>query len=448
MWARSQIDELTDDLTNKPGDPNLKQQITDLALNFKLVSQFTSFVAVEERNETSPNGGPPRTVVVPVPLPDSWDYNKVFGAQSEDDRVSRSHGYDGYAPPPSPKSAPNQSYGSVGGVVAGNGGVRGGKFEDKKSVSSSQPPPPPSDMKSKARADLAKDSIDEVRRDSDGPVSKEALSQSRMNATAQFLVRQQSVAGTWGESERTTDLDTTSMALLGYVASGQTDRAGFYQSQVQRGLTSLLSRIDSDGSIKGSQNSIKSQSLALWVFSETANSTSSERYRSAADRLAKSLASTITSGGIISANDAVWASFALASAQKAGLTVNGSVLAQFANTGGSSQIQRSLIAMLAGQRLSTQQRNQTTKELSALPLSLSDQFSVENAIVALFTARLLDSQTAADLQARMFNSLASVQSGSGKQMGGFTLSDNKPIADSARIYLLLGVANGHWSAIK
>ena len=55
------------------GNPNgdLKQQITDLGLQYRLMTQFTSFVAVEEMTITE--GGQPKTVQVPNILGDIDD---------------------------------------------------------------------------------------------------------------------------------------------------------------------------------------------------------------------------------------------------------------------------------------------------------------------------------------------------------------------------------------
>ncbi len=67
LWARTRIDDLTkqDYQNNKP---EIKEQITNLGLEFRLLTQFTSFVAVEERVVT--DGGQPRKIEVPVELPD------------------------------------------------------------------------------------------------------------------------------------------------------------------------------------------------------------------------------------------------------------------------------------------------------------------------------------------------------------------------------------------
>lgn len=67
LWARSRVEDLTkQDYENKK--PEIKEAITNLGLEFRLLTPFTSFVAVEELVTTE--GGQPRRVEVPVELPE------------------------------------------------------------------------------------------------------------------------------------------------------------------------------------------------------------------------------------------------------------------------------------------------------------------------------------------------------------------------------------------
>lgn len=81
LWARKRIDDLMaqDWAGNQSGQPSgdIKKQIIDVGIEFSLVSQYTSFVAVEEKvvNE----GGKVTTVQVPVEMPDGVSYEGVFG---------------------------------------------------------------------------------------------------------------------------------------------------------------------------------------------------------------------------------------------------------------------------------------------------------------------------------------------------------------------------------
>jgi Ca-activated chloride channel homolog len=54
-----------------------REQVTQLGLDYKLMTQYTSFVAVEEMTVT--DGGRPRRVEVPVEMPDGVSHKGVFG---------------------------------------------------------------------------------------------------------------------------------------------------------------------------------------------------------------------------------------------------------------------------------------------------------------------------------------------------------------------------------
>jgi Ca-activated chloride channel homolog len=81
LWARSRIDDLMSQDFNgiQQGTvrPDLKETITGLGLEYRLMTQFTSFVAVEEMVVT--DGGTPRRIEVPVEVPDGVSREGVFG---------------------------------------------------------------------------------------------------------------------------------------------------------------------------------------------------------------------------------------------------------------------------------------------------------------------------------------------------------------------------------
>ncbi|MCD9185544.1 MAG: marine proteobacterial sortase target protein [Pyrinomonadaceae bacterium] len=82
LWARTRIDDLTkQDYQNTK--PEIKEQITSLGIEYRLMTQFTSFVAVEERVVT--DGGQPRKIEVPVELPEGVSREGIFGDLDEDD---------------------------------------------------------------------------------------------------------------------------------------------------------------------------------------------------------------------------------------------------------------------------------------------------------------------------------------------------------------------------
>lgn len=73
LWARTRIDMLAH-------EPSSREEITQLGLDYRLMTPFTSFVAVEETIVT--DGGKPRRVDVPVELPEGVSYEGVFGKEA------------------------------------------------------------------------------------------------------------------------------------------------------------------------------------------------------------------------------------------------------------------------------------------------------------------------------------------------------------------------------
>lgn len=111
LWARTKIADLMAQDYNgvQQGNPkpNVRKAITQLGLDYRLMTQFTSFVAVEELVITE--GGQPRRIEVPVEIPDGISYEGVFGR--DDQRVG---GFRSRAMKPAAK----MSQRLLGGIVA------------------------------------------------------------------------------------------------------------------------------------------------------------------------------------------------------------------------------------------------------------------------------------------------------------------------------------------
>lgn len=90
LWARQQIDTLMarDWAGMQIGQPlaDVQGKITKLGLEYNLLTQFTSFVAVEDRivNEN----GRSRRIEVPVEMPDGVSYEGIFGSRDADASVA------------------------------------------------------------------------------------------------------------------------------------------------------------------------------------------------------------------------------------------------------------------------------------------------------------------------------------------------------------------------
>ena len=91
LWARTRIDDLMAQDFNgaQRGEmqAGLREDITQLGLKFGLMTQFTSFVAVEEMTITE--GGKPRRIEVPVEMPDGVSYQGVFGEPRQSEAFAR-----------------------------------------------------------------------------------------------------------------------------------------------------------------------------------------------------------------------------------------------------------------------------------------------------------------------------------------------------------------------
>jgi Ca-activated chloride channel family protein len=95
LWARRKVDDLmsADYASMQRGNASTKAEITQLGIEYRLMTQFTSFVAVEETTVTV--GGEPVRVEVPVEMPDGVSYEGVFGRPGEAMQAVRMKGSSG-----------------------------------------------------------------------------------------------------------------------------------------------------------------------------------------------------------------------------------------------------------------------------------------------------------------------------------------------------------------
>jgi uncharacterized membrane protein YgcG len=138
LWARQRIDNLMSQDYNglQRGEmkPELKDTITNLGIEYRLMTQFTSFVAVEEMIVT--DGGQPRRIDVPVEVPEGVNREAVdnsrttlgslgFSANLAAGNRQKSFAY--YrALPASPAPKPTVGGGSKPKSQGGGGGVGSG----------------------------------------------------------------------------------------------------------------------------------------------------------------------------------------------------------------------------------------------------------------------------------------------------------------------------------
>ena len=84
VWARQKIEDLMQQ-TFYQGSPAVEETVTAIALDYKLMSQYTSFVAVDSSKaaDESAAATPPRRMLVPVPLPAGTRWEGFFGGEGE-----------------------------------------------------------------------------------------------------------------------------------------------------------------------------------------------------------------------------------------------------------------------------------------------------------------------------------------------------------------------------
>lgn len=85
LWAREKIEDLQNEdwmgAQTGSAKPDIKEQIVNTALEYRLMSQWTSFVAVEPRVINV--GGQQKRIDVPVEMPEGVAYDGIFGAKDE-----------------------------------------------------------------------------------------------------------------------------------------------------------------------------------------------------------------------------------------------------------------------------------------------------------------------------------------------------------------------------
>jgi hypothetical protein len=80
LWARQRVEDLMDHWrhSDENGQAEIRTSVIAHAIRYRLVTRFTSLVAVEE--VVANPGGQSNTVPVPTELPAGWQMDKVFGA--------------------------------------------------------------------------------------------------------------------------------------------------------------------------------------------------------------------------------------------------------------------------------------------------------------------------------------------------------------------------------
>lgn len=78
LWARAKVASLIDSMREGAAPEQVRAQVIALAMAHRLVTRYTSFVAIE-RAPARPVGEHLARVDLPTNLPEGWEYDKVFG---------------------------------------------------------------------------------------------------------------------------------------------------------------------------------------------------------------------------------------------------------------------------------------------------------------------------------------------------------------------------------
>ncbi len=88
VWARQKVEDLMQQ-SYYQGSSAVEEMVTGIALDYKLMSQYTSFVAVDTSKpaDAKESATPPRRMLVPVPLPQGTRWEGFFGDEGEADKL-------------------------------------------------------------------------------------------------------------------------------------------------------------------------------------------------------------------------------------------------------------------------------------------------------------------------------------------------------------------------
>lgn len=232
LWARARIESLTDENILGRVDEKRREQIISLALEHRLVTAYTAFVAVD--SEVTDSDKETIKVKVAVPLPEGLDIDGFMDMSAYPMRAvppgGASMAY--YAMSPVPQSAaPKGGGGFVNRLV---GGLRDISGNAKLSKRKAEAPTRRARMGSFESSDASPDELEEADAgvlyllDVDEEVQKPSTFES-VEDRLKWLARTQKVNGGWDDN-----LEQTAAAILAFIRAGHTTRVGNYRRQVTK----------------------------------------------------------------------------------------------------------------------------------------------------------------------------------------------------------------------
>jgi len=89
LWARAKIDRIEDGLARGADPAEVRSAALEVALAHRLVTRYTSLIAVDDAPPVRPQGADLQSREVPRNLPAGWDYAKVFGPEPTEMKLRR-----------------------------------------------------------------------------------------------------------------------------------------------------------------------------------------------------------------------------------------------------------------------------------------------------------------------------------------------------------------------
>lgn len=222
-WARARVDDLlmqgSESARNLPG---AREQVIALAVEHRLVTQYTALVAVDAEGEARGEGRP-RQVAVSQPLPEELTFRAASPMMASMPMFQMPAAA---AAPPPIKAAGGRS---IFGMFRRKGSSA------KASENQAPPPPPPSSYEDKALYQtMPMSSVETPKVPSADP--EQALRE---------LARTQNASGSWGAGD--VEVEFTAAAVLAFVRSGHTRRSGHFRRQVSKAVRWLLDQGGAEG---------------------------------------------------------------------------------------------------------------------------------------------------------------------------------------------------------
>ncbi len=224
-WARARVDDLLEAIEVGGREAHKSRaEVIGLALEHKLVTSYTAFVALD--SEVAAEGGKARKIRVSQPLPQGLD------------------------------------------LAGFTGGLHSLRMPVGAGMLRSAAPMPAAPMAAKNMSRHLGSMVARERRES-RPRRKAEPKRERPEATLRWLARSQNVNGSWKN-----DVEMTAAALIAFVRGGHSTRDGHYRTGVKRAYSYLL----------GSRPSGKDAFFRALALSELAAATGSAKQRQAAEQ--------------------------------------------------------------------------------------------------------------------------------------------------------------------